>query len=131
MLSNVGKVCEQLPCIVKYLYALKLWCLIIVSLPLTNHNFSDGWACLNLTILSFLSLVYPFGSIHFLLTMIIVYLVNCFSGKSRLICKYGIEIEKEGKRMQRWYFKALIFVLQRFIIKPTVVLSVWSRMHRL
>lgn len=32
--------------------------------------------------------------------------------------------------MQRWYFKALIFVLHRSIIKPTLVLSVWSRMHK-
>lgn len=99
MLSDVGKACEQPPCIVKYLYPLKLCSLIIVSLPLTNHNFSDGWACLNLTILSFLSLVCPFSSIHFFLVLITDYLVNHFFWQklTNLSYKCGIAIEKEGK----------------------------------
>lgn len=71
------------PCIVKYLCPLKLCSLIIVSLLLTNHNFSDGLGikkntCLNFAILSFSSLICPSTSIHYFLLMITDYLVNNF-----------------------------------------------------
>lgn len=128
MLYSIGEACEQPLCIVKYLYPLKLCSLIIVSLPLTNHNFNDGLGikentCLNLTILSLLSLI-CLSSIHFFLMMITDYLVNNFffwDNLTNLSCK--CEVEKEEKWIRRWQCKAFIFILHRLIIKPTPVLT--------
>lgn len=122
MLSSIGA-CEQPPCILKYLYPLKLCSLIIVSLPLTNHNFNDGLGtkentCLNLTILSLFSLI-CLSSIHFFLMMITDYLVNKFffwDSLTNFSCK--CEVEKAEKWIRRWHCMAFIFILHRLIIKP-------------